>query len=211
MNFPGNGMRITGETLSPAPTQEFIQMQHAVLARLQTLPPQRQQEFFAAYDSTQLIPYSEELWPDRAAYEAYCNEWKKIELKAQLNKKEAQLLLEEKMKKCTPSEARFLKTYFKDANSPKVIEESIEAAHTAYKKIQSEKRAVLQESVKQEITNKPSLVVTESAETETKEQNMATEINTEEPNFITIDGVYNLNGINGALTNINGNTTLTIE
>ena len=49
------------------------------------------------------------------------------------------------------------------------------------------------------------------AETETKEQNMATEINTEEPNFITIDGVYNLNGINGALTNINGNTTLTIE
>lgn len=93
----------------------------------------------------------------------------KIELKAQLNKKEAQLLLEEKMKKCTPSEARFLKTYFKDACSPTVIEESIEAAHTAFKKIQSEKRAVLQESVKQEITNKPSLVVTESAKTETKE------------------------------------------
>lgn len=83
MDFPGNGMRITGETVSPTPTQEFIQMQQALLARLQTLPPQRQQEFFAAYDSTQLIPYSEELWPDRAAYEAYCNEWKKIELKAQ--------------------------------------------------------------------------------------------------------------------------------
>ncbi len=83
MNFPGNGMRITGETVSPAPTPEFIQMQQAILARLQTLPPQRQQAFFAAYDSTQLIPYSEDLWPDRSAYEAYRTEWKKIELKAQ--------------------------------------------------------------------------------------------------------------------------------
>lgn len=83
MDFPGNGMRITGETVTPAPAQEFLQMQQALLARLQTLPPQRQQEFFAAYDNTQLIPYSEDLWPDRAAYEAYRNEWKKIEIKAQ--------------------------------------------------------------------------------------------------------------------------------
>jgi hypothetical protein len=93
----------------------------------------------------------------------------KIELSAQLHKKEAALLLEEKTKKCTPSEAKFLKTYFKDATSPKVIEESIEAAHATYKKIQAEKRQVLQESVKQEVSQKPSAVVTESVKEEVKE------------------------------------------
>lgn len=93
----------------------------------------------------------------------------KIELRAQLNKKEAQLLLEQKTQMCTPSEARFLKTYFKDANSPKVIEESIEAAHTAWKKLQSERRQVLQESVDKKVNKTPSKVVTEHKEPVKKE------------------------------------------
>lgn len=88
----------------------------------------------------------------------------KIELRAQLNKKEAQLVLEEKLQKYTPSEARFLKTYFKDATSPKVIEESIEGAHAAWKKLQSERRQALQESVDKKVNKVPSKVVTESQE-----------------------------------------------
>ena len=48
-------------------------------------------------------------------------------------------------------------------------------------------------------------------EIETQEGNMTPEVGAGESNFITIDGVYNLNGFNDALTNINGNTTLTIE
>lgn len=91
-----------------------------------------------------------------------------IELKAQLNKKEAELLLESKLQKCTPGEARFLKAYFKEASSPKVIEESIEEAHKAWKKFQSEKRQVLQESVSKTVSKKPSAVVTESKKEEPK-------------------------------------------
>lgn len=90
----------------------------------------------------------------------------KIELRAQLNKKEAQLLLEQKTQTCTPSEARFLRTYFKDATSPKVIEESIEAAHTAWKKLQSERRQVLQESIDKKVNKVPSKIVTETVKKE---------------------------------------------
>lgn len=93
----------------------------------------------------------------------------KIELKSQLNKKEAQLLLEHKVQKCTPGEARFLKEYFKNASAPSVIEESIDAAHTAWKKIQSEQRAKLQESTKKDVSKQPSAVVVESVKQDTKE------------------------------------------
>jgi hypothetical protein len=94
----------------------------------------------------------------------------KIELKALLNKKEAQLVLEEKINKCTPSEGRFLRNYFKDASSAKVIEESIETAHEAFKKIQAERRAALQEEVKKSVSAKPSTVVTESKPAENESQ-----------------------------------------
>lgn len=94
----------------------------------------------------------------------------KIELRAQLNKKEAQLLLEQKTQTCTPSEARFLRTYFKDATSPKVIEESIEAAHTAWKKLQSERRQVLQESIDKKVNKVPSKIVTETVKKEPVKQ-----------------------------------------
>ena len=114
-----------------------------------------------------------------ADYESKLNEAKeqqnkliteKIELRAQLNKKEAQLLLEQKTQTCTPSEARFLRTYFKDATSPKVIEESIEAAHTAWKKLQSERRQVLQESIDKQVNKVPSKVVTETVKKEPVKQ-----------------------------------------
>jgi hypothetical protein len=86
-----------------------------------------------------------------------------------LNKKEAQLLLEEKAQKCTPAEARFLRGYFKDATNKSVIEESLEAAHTAWKKVQSEHRQALQESLKKDVTREPSKVVSESKEQDVKE------------------------------------------
>mgnify|MGYP003294716188 FL=1 len=92
-----------------------------------------------------------------------------IELKAMLNKKEAQLLLESKAQKCTPAEARFLRGYFKDAATPAVIEESLEAAHAAWKKIQTEHRQVLKDSLKKEVTQEPSKVITESKKQEVKE------------------------------------------
>ena len=86
----------------------------------------------------------------------------KIELTSQLNKKEAQLVLEEVCKKCAPGEARYLKTYFKNAASPKIIEESIEDVRASYKKVQSERRAKLQSEVKHVSSTTPSSVVTEA-------------------------------------------------
>jgi hypothetical protein len=68
-------------------------------------------------------------------------------------------LLESKLLKCTPGEARFLRGYFKGATSPKIIEESLEAARTAYKKILAEQRQSLQESVRQNINPTPSTVI----------------------------------------------------
>lgn len=92
----------------------------------------------------------------------------KIELTAQLNKKEAQLVLEEECKKCTPAEARYLKVYFKNAASPKIIEESIEDARASYKKIQNERRLKLQDDVKSFSSKTPSSVVTEAKKEQQK-------------------------------------------
>ena len=94
----------------------------------------------------------------------------KIELANELNKKEAQLVLESKVQRCPPAEARFLREYFKNANSPKIIEESIEEARASFKRIQAEKRSALQVEVKKTTTSIPSNVVTESSKKEEKKE-----------------------------------------
>lgn len=86
----------------------------------------------------------------------------KIELADKLNRKEAQLVLESKLSKCTPAEAAFLRDYFKDAVSARIIQESIEDARASYKKIQQAKRAKLQQEHK--VSKKPSEVVAEARE-----------------------------------------------
>ena len=125
-----------------------------------------------------------------------------IELKSQLNKKEAELLLESKLQKCTPGEAKFLRGYFKGVTSPKIIEESIEAAHKAYKKIISEQRQALQESVRQNTNPTPSLVISEdkkesvakkqiiSEEKEEKEVKMTEVKETNQTNLVDLYASY---------------------
>ena len=93
----------------------------------------------------------------------------KIELINELNKKEAQIVLESKIQKCPPIEARFLREYFKKATSPKIIEESIEEARASFKRIQAEKRSILQAEAKKVTTSIPSKVVTESSKEDKKE------------------------------------------
>ena len=96
----------------------------------------------------------------------------KIELTNELNKKEAQLVLESKVQKCPPAEARFLREYFKKANSPKIIEESIEEARASFKRIQAEKRSALQAETQKTISSVPSAVVTESSSKEDKKESV---------------------------------------
>lgn len=93
------------------------------------------------------------------------------ELKDTLSKKEAKLLLESKITKCTPDEARFLRTYFNNAKSPKIIEEQIEDARAAYSRIKKEKRAEVVNKVKENnpVVNKASELVTENKNTKKNE------------------------------------------
>ena len=85
-------------------------------------------------------------------------------LRAELGKKEAKLLLESKISKCTPAEGAFLRSYFENAKSPKVIEEQIEDARSAYDRLRTEKRAAAVSKVKSGAT--ASAIVNENKEKE---------------------------------------------
>lgn len=91
------------------------------------------------------------------------------ELKSKLDEKEAKLLLESKLTKCTPSEASFLRSYFENAKTSKIIEEGIEDARLVFKRLHEEKRQKTIAKKSEELTSKPSAVVTESKATEKKE------------------------------------------
>ncbi len=79
--LPTNGTMTAGYAVTPEFTQEFAQMQQALVPRLQTLPADKQQAFMENYDPMVLVPYSEYLWPTRAEYDAYKAEWKKTRTK----------------------------------------------------------------------------------------------------------------------------------
>lgn len=110
----------------------------------------------------------------------------KIELTDKLNRQEAQIVLEQKLKKSTPAQAKFLREYFKNAKSPRIIEESIEDAKASFQKIQSEKRAKLRESLNSKVSTKPSSVVTESTEVKESSKKIAEvkSINNQQPQNI---------------------------
>jgi len=98
-------------------------------------------------------------------------------LKSQVNKQEAKLLLEEKIRKCVPGEADFLRNYFKNAETKQIIEEQIDDARAVYKRLYDEKRKSLVAENAKKVTVKPSAaVIKESVKhTEPKETKVVTE------------------------------------
>ena len=78
MNFPADGMRLTGESVQVAPTPEFVRIQQELSARLQALPSDKKQEILRNYNATEQMAYNADLWPDKAEYEKYKAEWAKI-------------------------------------------------------------------------------------------------------------------------------------
>lgn len=112
--------------------------------------------------------YESKIAAEKEAQQKLINE--NIQLKAKLDKQEAQIVLEEKCKECTPSEAKFIRAYFKGAKSANVIEESIAEARSAYKKLQSERRQTLIEESSKKVTKSPDTVVTESKKEEVKKE-----------------------------------------
>lgn len=110
-----------------------------------------------------MAEYEEKLNKVNEAHQKVISE--NVELTAKTNRLEAQLLLESEAQKCAPGEAKFLRAYFKTAASPQIIEESIEEAKQAYKKMQSERhQRLVTESTKNGAVNTPSSVVTKKAE-----------------------------------------------
>jgi len=55
-----------------------------------------------------------------------------------------------------------VRSYFHNATSPKIIEESINEARAAFKKLQSEKRSLMVEEAKKKAESNPAKVVVES-------------------------------------------------
>lgn len=97
---------------------------------------------------------------------------KLISENAKLNKKiqrqEAQMVLQEKIKDCTPAQAKFLRAHFAKAASPKVIQESIEDVRKSFKKEQAAKRAKAQAEYRKSGSASPSSIVLQNKEKEFK-------------------------------------------
>jgi hypothetical protein len=91
------------------------------------------------------------------------------DLKSKLEVKDAKILLESKIAKCTPSEQAFLRRYFDKADSKKIIEEQIEDARSVFKRLYAEKRQGLVEK-QNSISSKPTAVVNESKEAAKKKE-----------------------------------------
>ena len=100
-----------------------------------------------------------------------------VELKSRLEKEEAKVLLESKVAKCTPAEASFLRTYFENAKSKRIIEEQIEDARTAFRRIHDERRNEIVS--KANASNTPSTIVNESKTVQKKEEPAKKQVVTE--------------------------------
>ena len=102
-----------------------------------------------------------------------------VMLKKKLEKEEAKMLLESKLAKCTPAEVSFLRSYFKDVDKPSIIEEQIEDARNAFKRLHEERRAAIVNNHSTTISSKPSAVVAEQKETKKENESSVKKIVTE--------------------------------
>ena len=126
--------------------------------------------------------YEDKLSASKAAQDKLVAE--NVELKSKLEKEEAKLLLESKIAKCTPAEGQFLRAYFNNAKNPRVIEEQIEDARTAFKRMHAEKRNAVVEGAKKD-SSTPSSVVTESKKDTVKKEE-PNKVVTESKNTATV-------------------------
>ena len=88
-------------------------------------------------------------------------------LNRKLQRKEAQMVLQEKLKDVTPAQAKYLRAKFKHAASPKVIEESIEDVRKSFRKEQAAKRAKVQAEMR---SKRPASASTSSVVLQNKEK-----------------------------------------
>lgn len=104
-----------------------------------------------------------------------------VELKNKLNKNEAMLLLESKIKNCTPAEAQYLRKYFSHATSSKIIEEQIEDARNEFRKLNEERRLNLQKKIENLKTSPVNGNVVSESKTNDKESSAKTVVPAQKP------------------------------
>lgn len=76
--LPADGSLKPGAAVRPVWTPEFAKMQQELSVKLQGLSNEKQKAFIEKFDPMALIAYDKDLWNDKAAYEKYKEEWKKV-------------------------------------------------------------------------------------------------------------------------------------
>lgn len=83
--LPTDGSMQTGVAVAPQHTQELAPLHQQFISKLQALEPEKQKAVLENYDPLTLIAYNADIWPDKAEYEKYKAEWKKVKLVATQN------------------------------------------------------------------------------------------------------------------------------
>lgn len=76
--LPADGSLKPGAAVRPVWTPEFAKMQQELTVKLQALSPEKQKAFMETFDPMMLIAYNKDLWSNKADYDKYKEEWKKV-------------------------------------------------------------------------------------------------------------------------------------
>ena len=83
--LPTDGSMQTGVAVVPQHVQELAPLHQQFVRKLQTLDKEKQKAILESFDPQKLMPYNADIWPDKAEYEKYKAEWKKVKLVATQN------------------------------------------------------------------------------------------------------------------------------
>ncbi len=83
--LPTDGSMQTGVAVIPQHTPEFAPLHQQFISKIQSLEPDKQKAFLESFDQLTLTAYNADIWPDKAEYEKYKAEWKKVKLAATQN------------------------------------------------------------------------------------------------------------------------------
>lgn len=76
--LPADGTLKPGAAVRPVFTPEFGKMQEKLSAKLNELSEEQRKAFLEDFNPLELPAYNKDIWPDKASYDAYKAEWKKV-------------------------------------------------------------------------------------------------------------------------------------
>ena len=78
--LPCDGSVRQGAVVQIARDPSFVELHQAAVQRFVKLPKEKQEEINKVSSANKLMPYSADLWPDKAEYERYKEAWKKSKI-----------------------------------------------------------------------------------------------------------------------------------